>query len=728
VSRSWTRGTSSHPNGKERGKDLSVYFTWRPFSGFFAELSGDANQVERFNEYVITGGMFNTQMDINRLKADGTPNPYFLHGYGENSPFTFIRNPGYRSMNLQLAYVKDTRWGKLQAGVMSGIQNLLQKNRQYFFVLPLHEGVIPGADPRSFFETGDQNIQSVYTRQYSDLRGKVPFLHPSETPLTIYDPTRGTRASLTPRWRDTPNRPSGFVDDLSKNYKFIQAVVNLNLFKNHLVIIGAARRDLTLLRDKTFKFSYDMPACWDGSYIVYRPDAPADYWQLMYTPKDATGRETGTPIPAVSRPRATVNGVQVATAQYANDKFQDDFSSPDITSAVNTRTIGAVVNITNWLGLYANDSTTFDLNSGSLDVNQQLIPPTSSQSYDAGVRFTLPNGKLSMSLGWYRAYQKGQTYNIGFNLRQNIGNISDAPVVGDLSEGGRNNRGLGRFSGLNVFSTVTSETKGYEVEMTANLTRNWRMILNAGKNDPMQKDVMPDLPAWIADKDAQLRLIIADAGGVINAQNQASINPALNDPTKINVLRVQTSLDAWNDYQINTIPGILATNKLASRQNGGPEFTANIATDYRFTRGWLNGLRAGLAINYRGRQILGARTADTIVNPNNPATAIPDPTNSATNYLTAGGYGKGTANFSYTYRLKENSARVAPKTIQFDLAIDNLFDRSSPVIETSGDQQFDGQRAHSRAAQQRHLAAGDHEHPRKLQFPAAAELHAHGEV
>lgn len=180
-----------------------------------------------------------------------------------------------------------------------------------------------------------------------------------------------------------------------------------------------------------------------------------------------------------------------------------------------------------------------------------------------------------------------------------------------------------------------------------------------------------------------LRQIITDAGGVINAQNQASINPALNDPSKINVTRVQTSIDAWNSYQTVTVPGILLTNATASRQAGGPELTVNIATDYRFTKGPLNGLRTGLAINYRGRQILGARTGDTIVSPTNPALAIPDPTASAINYLWAGGYAKGTVNFSYTYKLKESTRRYAPKTIQFDLAIDNAFGLIKPVIENS---------------------------------------------
>ena len=389
------------------------------------------------------------------------------------------------------------------------------------------------------------------------------------------------------------------------------------------------------------------------------------------------------PINADARPRAVVNKTNLVLAQYANDRFRDDYSPPDIVTGVNTRTFGAVVNLTRWLGVYANDSTTFDLNAGSQDANFNLIPPTSSHSYDAGVRFTLPNGKVSASLGWYRAFQQNRTFGVGFNFRQNVTNMSNAPVIGDLSEGGRNIRGLPVFPGLNVTSTQTSETDGYELEVTANLTRNWRFIANSGLNQPMQKDVMPDMPGWFAAKDSVLRQIMADAGITIDSSNQAFINPAYDDPTKIHVEHVQLAADAWNNYQSNTIPSILSLASLDSREVGGPELTANIATDYRFTSGKLNGLRAGIAINYRGRQILGGTATDTIPDPANPTKAIPAPYASATNYLMAGGYAKGTINLSYTMRLKEGGRRYAPKTVQFDLAVDNAFGMTKPIIEGS---------------------------------------------
>ena len=57
---------------------------------------------------------------------------------------------------------------------------------------------------------------------------------------------------------------SGSTDNLSKHYKFLQAVANLNLFKNHLVLIGAFRRDVTLLHDELFRQSYDEAPGWNG--------------------------------------------------------------------------------------------------------------------------------------------------------------------------------------------------------------------------------------------------------------------------------------------------------------------------------------------------------------------------------------------------------------------------------------------------------------------------------
>ncbi|MSU65621.1 MAG: hypothetical protein EXS38_05870 [Opitutus sp.] len=682
-----------YPSGWERGKDVNLFFTYRPFEGLYIELSGDKNSVYRWTEYPAAGGMYDMRVDINRLNPDGTPNKFFLQPFSENSPFSFATESNYTNANLQTAYVKDTRYGKLQVGLMGGMQDMDQIKREDFFLLPLHQGIIPGADFRAFFPPNqDQNLQSVYTRQYTALRGTVPSRHVTENPLTVYDYTRGTRAVMTPHWYTLPNRLGWGVDSY-KRYRYVQAVANVSTLKNHLVLIGAARRDFTRLATLSYKQSDDMPVGWDGSYMTPKASPPADYWTLTYVPKNAAGQPIGGgAVPAPQRPRSSINGLNVPSPQYANDRFQDDFSTPDLTAAVNTRSFGAVVNLWKGIGIYVNDSTTYDTNAGTLNVNMNLIPPTSSHSYDAGVRYTMPNGKLNFSFGWFKAFQQGASQSVGTTFFANNNSIADSPVIGDLSEGGRNNRGHPRFNGFSINSTITNETIGYESELTANLTPNWRLIVNYGRNTPMQKDVWPDVVPWIEAHDALYRQILDDSGIQINAQSQASIKPQFNDPTKINVDRVTSTVNAWNSLMGPT--GALTTLRLtAATKNrqilngtaGGPLYTYNVATDYRFQKGFLRGLRAGIAVNYRARSILGAKTNETIADPNNPNLSIASPTNDANNYLYGKAYYKGAANFSYTYRFKEANGRFgryAPKTIQFDLAIDNLFDLDQ-VLEYS---------------------------------------------
>ncbi len=674
-----------YPTSWERVQDMSVYFTYRPSDNFFVELSADQNRVYRWTEYTAANGMYNFEIDINRTKPDGTPNPQFLQPFSEYNNFAFDRDPLRKNINLQTVYVKDTRWGRFQAGVIAGLNYEYRNSRQYFFLLPLHKGVLPGSDLRAFMPAPDRNIFSIQTRLYPNLRGKLPTVHPEQRAYTVSDPTVGTKAELTPRWYVQPNR-IGPTSNLERKFKFIQASANMNLFKNRLVLIGSVRRDTTELGDYHLLTSDDQPADWDGFTQKLKPAAPADYWQLRYTPINAAGVPTGPNQAASARPRTPNSaGVLVPQPQYAGQKFQDDFRPPILKTGVNTRTFGAVVNLTSWLGVYANNSNTFDLGGSNLNVYRTLIPNTKAQSYDAGVRVTLPNGKLAFSLGWYRAYQEGASVGVSGGFFGTVNSIANTPPIGDLSETGRNIRSFEPYFGFGINTTRTTETDGYEMELTANLTKNWRLIVNGAQNNPVQKNVGPDVPGWLKEFDPVIRQIASDAGILIDANNQATINPAINDPTKINVNRIVSSVTAFNNYYATTVPAILADNTAVTRQTGGPIYSGNIATDYRFTSGFLNGVRAGVALNWRGRQILGNTSRNSIPDPNNPAKAILAPDATITNYLWVGGFTRGTANISYTYRFKEGGrfARVKPKTVQFDLAIDNLFDMSRPVIENS---------------------------------------------
>src|SRR5690606_12937621 len=101
-------------------------------------------------------------------------------------------------------------------------------------------------------------------------------------------------------------------------------------------------------------------------------------------------------------------------------------------------------------------------------------------------------------------------------------------------------RDFARFRTNNIATTQTNDTRGWEFELTGNLTPNWRIIVNGAKTDAAAIDSHVDAVKFIADNDALMRQILADGGVLIDpATNLAYIDPALNDPTKINVEKAE---------------------------------------------------------------------------------------------------------------------------------------------------------------------------------------------
>ena len=104
------------------------------------------------------------------------------------------------------------------------------------------------------------------------------------------------------------------------------------------------------------------------------------------------------------------------------------------------------------------------------------------------------------------------------------------------------------------------------------------------------------------------------------------------------------------------------------------ELQVNLFTDYTVREGRARGLRVGGGINYRGREVIGYRGADTIVDPADPTrrTALPDPRVSAYTPYYADPYHLVVGTLGYRFKV----GRVG---VTMDLRVDNLLDWSEPL-------------------------------------------------
>jgi len=636
-------------------RDTAIFVEQQVGEHLFLEAASNFAETQRKTEYITTRGIADARIDVNSLLPNGGANPYYLQAYGEGANgHTYFKNNIWDTRVGAAVVFDGTRWGSFRGNVIAGNRWNEQRIRQYV------DAMNRNPDPRL------QPSLDLLTYRYYWNDPSRPFTFPST--VNYIDPVAGTSRSYTVRELVDLRNP-GNNRKSETEFTYLQAAVNAKLWKDRLSLIAGARRDRFQVASwsVTSRPTADYPSNWDGSTVIYRPAAPADYYALTYVPKTAAGVATGPAIPADTRPR---DAVGVPLAQYAGDRFRDDYSSPDVDLKVTTVTYGAVVHAAKWLTGYANYAETFNPSIAGQTITGSLLPPQQSKGWDAGVRFTLLNERLSASLGRYRSEQA----NSGFESTSNITPVRDiinANVKGDQSPNGINARNLAPVPAP-VFDFQKTKADGYEVDLVANLTRNWRLTFNIGFPKTYTTGRFADLFGYLEKNEATLRQIVLDAGGLIGANNVATIDASV--PVANRSPDVAAAVNGWNSLQtfkLSNDPALVSKNRLLDR-------TANLFSDYRFTEGLLKGLRVGAGVQYRGKAPIGNRAADTIVDPNDPTRAIDDPNADGNTQVYMSDYYLVTATLGYEYKLRRNV------TLSFDLRVTNVFDENKPIYIAAG--------------------------------------------
>lgn len=241
--------------------------------------------------------------------------------------------------------------------------------------------------------------------------------------------------------------------------------------------------------------------------------------------------------------------------------FEDYFTSA---------TAGAVVRVLPWLSVFANYSESFEGQSPAFDVFGNLVDPPQGKGKDYGLKLNLLDGRITGSVGYYDTIEE--------NNRTNL-TVIGTPI-----------NGIWEALGMPESKIITGSTDtqrasatGYEVDLTANITRNWSLLFNYGRPTSELENAAPAYRKYIAANRPVWEAAIAD--------------PA----TPADVAEFVRSRLATID------------NNLLSLEDGRPvagvaEWTANFFTRYRFLNGPLKNLTVGGGIKMVGPSFIGARS------------------------------------------------------------------------------------------------------------------------
>ena len=167
-----------------------------------------------------------------------------------------------------------------------------------------------------------------------------------------------------------------------------------------------------------------------------------------------------------------------------------DGSAPAATYAVDTKSIGAVLHITENVSVYANKSDNFSPDVTRHNIFGGIIPPTVGKGQDYGFKFQFFDDKLSIDLGRYENSKDNFVISGGL-VPDDSGIAAIWTALGVTASDPRY-----PAQGQQYNYTNSNKSKGTELELTYNPTPNWRIRLAADKNDTIFSTYAPELDAY----------------------------------------------------------------------------------------------------------------------------------------------------------------------------------------------------------------------------------------
>ncbi len=679
--------TLDKPVFEQHSKSLTLTITQRITPSLYAELGADTNKNKNWNwNEDSQGNQANGadaglghrtgEIDLNALLPNGAPNPHFLDVINQATLSHNDRETKDSTLRLNFGYNKDLgRWGNYVFNLNGNASQRSQYNKNYTMSMKLN------ADSRLW--SGESvKINSWWSdpvKAYTD---------PSEVGATFIN-TDWTSANNPVLVAPVHVKPAYVATTWNKSliqnrYGLFQ--VTGRYWDNRVIFIGAARRDYSKAVTHNNPLNGnalatgELPVGWDGNSEIYRPDAPADYFQLTYIKRNATTGAvigTGLPVPALTRPRTTIGGISVRNPLFANDRFRDDYNAPVVKQYGNTYTSGLTYHALRWASLGVNWSDTYTPPTAiSFDYFGNQKSPVTAYGWDFGPTFSFFNNNFSAKLTKYINVREHS--NFDSTVRAPVNTLYQSNAVNNLEtdvDQGRNSRGVADLPANGDYQNLY--TYGYEAEIAANnITPGWRMTLNASDGARKQTERGEVIKAYVPQTADVFKQILEDAGGRLDtsahptgAPNSPGLAVLGTVPAGSSQIDQQQAVDAYNNIWIQYQQLLDQGDGTLTRDTP----TINFFTDYTIQSGKLRGLRFGAGWQWQGRMTEANLGSQTIVDPTNPLTAIDDPTVNANNFLRLKGSYRTTGSIGYNFNLKNGTV------VALNLVIDNLTDNRDVV-------------------------------------------------
>ena len=296
-----------------------------------------------------------------------------------------------------------------------------------------------------------------------------------------------------------------------------------------------------------------------------------------------------------------------------------------------TQTFGAVLRPLPWLGLVYNRANNF-VPQGQVDMKNQAIGTRNGRGWDLGVKLGLWEGKANVSLSRYQLSE--------INRFSNDARITTGltPVANKIWEAMNQ---LEKQINSAARDSVDNAGEGWELEVTANPSRNWRLMANVYQADVVQSNTSPRWGAYIEENRALWMKnstvpLLPPYNGIGN-----NINP--------------TVADALATLDTN-LAGLRMANGQAPRQHQRYGANAFAAYTLRKSQAWYDSLTIGGGFNYRSKPITGYDTTRNLAPVYGGESLI------------------GNAMLQKSWRLKRSGS------LQVQLNLDNVFNNQDLII------------------------------------------------